>query len=124
MDAEGQAGPGRPGREGMSTLVTLDEAKDHAKPGAAKSDPELQRILDAAEATILDYVGSTAYWREQLALWTAETVPRFVHHAILIQFAEFDRFRGDDLDGPARIGTDLAPVIVALLSRTRDPVLA
>jgi len=111
-------------------LVTLAEAKDHllitTAPGAP-GDADLQRKLDAAEATILDYIGSTTYWRTLAATWTAATVPRFVYAAILLQVAEFDRFRGDDPEGTGPLrepGADLSPAVIGLLRRTRDPVLA
>lgn len=116
------------------SLVTLPEVKDHLRipvivgdPG----DPDLTQKLDAAEATILDYIGTTAYWRDVVATWTDPTAPvdppAFVRSAILLQVGELWRFRGDDLESesPARDPNDeLSPAIVALLRRTRDPVIA
>lgn len=110
-------------------LVSLQQAKDHIRDTSAEGsagDADLILKLDAAEATVLDYVGSTAYWRTIAATWTYGTVPPFVRMAILLQFAEFWRFRGDDLgsQGPARdVGFDLSPSVRALLNRTRDPVV-
>ena len=45
--------------------------------------------------------------------------------AILLQFAELNRFRGDDVDKDVAPQTDgnLSPQITNLLRRFRDPVL-
>lgn len=113
----------------VPSFVSLQQAKDHIRDTSAagdSSDPDLLLKLEAAEATILDYIGSTTYWRTVRDAWTNATVPTFVRSAILLQFSELWRFRGDDVAGqvPSReSGQDLSPAIVALLRRTRDPVV-
>jgi hypothetical protein len=71
---------------------------------------------------VLDYVGSTAYWRAVAATWTDATVPAYVHAAILLQLADLFTWRGDDVPKEAR--GEMAPGVEQLLRRTRDPVLA
>ena len=110
-------------------LVTLTEAKAHLRittPDGDPGDADVQAKLDAAEATILDYCNTAAYWRGITATWTPETVPRYVHAAILLQLGELDRFRGDDLEGagpPRETGEDVSPAVRSLLRRTHDAVL-
>lgn len=108
-------------------LVTLQEAKIHLRVTDDAQNEDVYLKLTAAEATILNYINTTATWRTASALWTAATVPAFVHAAILLQLGELHRFRGDDLQGqgpPRDAGQDFQPVITNLLRRTRDPVVA
>lgn len=114
----------------MSTLVTLAEAKTHLKitdPDGSAVDTDLQFKLDAAEAAILNYIGSTAFWLAVIVEWDASTVPVYVKQAILLQVGEFWRGRGDDPESPPRDASleakDFRPEIVGLLRRTRDPVV-
>lgn len=113
-----------------AVLVTLAEAKTHLRITTAEGHPgdvDIQAKLDAAEAIILDYCNTTAWWRDITVTWTPENVPRQVHAAILLQLGELDRFRGDDVEGegpPRDENADLSPPIIGLLRRTRDPVIA
>lgn len=112
-----------------ATLVTLAAVKVHQRlPAAAgPDDTDLQETLDAAEASILSYIGTTETWRTAAALWTDATIPADVKHAILLKFSELWRFRGDDLhdEGPALTpDQDQSPAVTSLLRRWRDPVLA
>jgi Phage gp6-like head-tail connector protein len=114
----------------MSTLVTLTEGKSHLKitdPDGSAVDADVQFKLDAAEAAILDYIGSTAFWEAVIVEWDASTVPVHVKQAILLQLGEYWRGRGDDLESPPRDASleakDFSPAIVGLLRRTRDPVV-
>jgi hypothetical protein len=113
----------------VPSFVSLQQAKDHIRDttaAGASSDADLLLKLDAAEAAILDYIGATAYWATVRDGWTNATVPAFVRAAILLQFAELCRFRGDDEAGqvpPRDPAQDFSPTIVALLRRTRDPVV-
>lgn len=111
-------------------FVTLAQAKAHLYiPIIAGDprDPDLTAKLDAAEATILDYIGRTAAGQLRVDEWIAAVppaAPAFVLHAILLQFGELCRYRGDDLDTPKRDEyQDLLPPIVSLLRRVCDPVL-
>lgn len=113
----------------VAYLVTLKQAKDHIGETSvvgSSRDEDLLDKLAAAQAVVLDYCNTTAYWRAIVETWTETTVPVFVKQAILIQFAEFWRFRGDDIAGQTPLreaGHDLSPVVEALLRRTRDPVV-
>jgi hypothetical protein len=111
----------------MATLVTMDQARAHillppfATGSPASEDENDQRLkLDAAEAIILDYLDTRAD-----VTWTAETVPTLVKAAILIQFAELVRFRGDEQkgEGPEQTDGNLSPSVTNILRRFRDPVL-
>jgi hypothetical protein len=119
-------GPGPPAAQ----LVTLQQAKDHLNittPAGDPDDADLTLKLAAAEALVLDYCGSTAYWRDITATWTSATVPMQVQAAILFQCADLFRFRGDDTrtDQPDRTdGYDLSQAVRDLLRRLRDPVVA
>ena len=114
----------------LPALVTLDQAKQHlhiVMPAGDPDEPDLQLKLAQAQAIIIDYCNTTTYWRALTATWTSATVPEPVTAAILLELGELWRFRGDDLhdEGPPHeAGLDLSPVIVSLLRRTRDPVLA
>jgi hypothetical protein len=117
-----------------ATLVTLTQAKLHLRETGTASDVDIQQKLDHAEALILDYIGSTDTWRTTIAGWLADptTTPPVVTAAILVQLGELDRFRGDDETDalPSRLrarnesSDDLSVLVVELLRRTRDPVLA
>jgi hypothetical protein len=99
-------------------MVTLQQAKDHmgitTAPGDL-SDAMLQLKLDAAEAIVLNYIKNDAPDPSPLLL-----------AAILLQFGELHRFRGDDVEGqgPAQTDGDLSPVVTNILRRYRDPALA
>jgi hypothetical protein len=100
-------------------LVTLATAKTHLRLDGTADDADVTLKLDAAEATILDYI------TEPDPAWTAATVPPVIAAAILLQLGELYHFRGDD---PAhamdRAAGDLAPGVAALLRRYRDPAMA
>jgi hypothetical protein len=114
----------------MVDLVTLAQAKDHLRITTVLGDPsdaDLDLKRAQAQAIILEYCTTTAHWREVALTWDATTVPFAVQAAILLELGELWRFRGDDRadEGPAATdGFDLAPAIRALLTRSRDPVLA
>ena len=110
------------------TLVTLDEGKAHlgiTTPPLHVDDPMLQLKLDAAQQFVAHYVGRTAAGLALVATWTGpDATPFEIKAAILILFAEFWRFRGDDPDGPQRwADTDAPPVVLGLLRRYGGPVL-
>ena len=106
-------------------IVTSQQAIDHLKLPIVlgASDPQEADVvakLAAAEAIILDYLKVTdvAIWSDpQLALLSA---------AILLQFGELWRYRGDDPESDAAPTTagDLSPTITNLLRRMRHPALA
>jgi len=109
-----------------AVLITVAQALAHLRmPG---TDPDAELKMAQAEAAVLRYCNTTAYWQAQTPNWIdPSSVPPDVQAAILIQLGELYRFRGDDLEGegPARnldYG-DLAPAVMSLLRRWRDPVV-
>lgn len=111
----------------MELLVSMNEARAHIllpplKSGSPSTDYDKDQALKlaAAQETILEYLGSQAD-----PDWDAESVPQRVKAAILMQFAELNRFRGDDTDKDVAPQSDgyLSPQITNLLRRLRDPVL-
>lgn len=109
-------------------FLTATMAKAHLlRPDLPDDDPDLLQKLEAAEASIMVYINTTAHWREVTAGWvTASACPVDVRHAMLLKVAEMFRFRGDDLadEQPGQDEhSDMSPEIVRLLRRWRDPVL-
>lgn len=112
-------------------FLTLDQAKAHLRIPVVANDPgdgDLAWKVASAEATILDYVSVSPAGRARVADWTSAvppTAPTFVVAAMLLQLGELWRFRGDDLETPARDASQvLAAPIVSLLRRVADPVIA
>lgn len=111
-------------------LIDLSQAQRHLRLPVGVSSPmtngelDVQEKLDQATALIVQYLerpDDTA-WTAEMAAWTVQNVPGPVAAAILIQLAELYRFRGDDGEGPKREAGYLAPTVVALLKRYRDPI--
>jgi hypothetical protein len=106
-------------------IVTTQQAIDHLKLPivVGASDPQEADVvakLAAADAIVLDYIKAApdAVWTDaQLAILSA---------AILLQFGELWRYRGDDPDTDAAPTTagDLSPTITNLLRRMRTPAIA
>jgi hypothetical protein len=108
----------------MATLVTIEQAIAHLKLPVSGGSPadiddrdDVQLKLDQAEAYVLNFYG-------QDTDWTAQTVPLWIQAAILRQFGELYRFRGDDdeKDAPKHENGYPSPGIRALINR--DPPLA
>jgi hypothetical protein len=112
----------------MADLVTIVQAEQHLRltPGVEEDDLELK--ISMASAIVLDYLSrpSDVDWQATINGWTPATVPKPVQAAVLLQLGELFRFRGDD-DAkamPDREHGYLAPGVVSLLYRYRDPALA
>ena len=128
----------------LQELVTLDQAKAHLRlpileavspaPPPTADDEDLQMKLLAAHEIVFDYltqrISDSDSWEAVVDSWTAETAPRRVIAAILVQFTDLYRFRGDDSEEYARGSAykrqegALNPAVVALLYRLRDPALS
>jgi hypothetical protein len=105
-------------------FVTLDQAKRRLRLPAT-DDVDLQDLIDQAEAHVIDWCSKTPRSKAIVDAWTPDTVPKTVVLAILVQTGEFDRFRGDDVDGPARQeGEELAVTVRELLRAYHDPGVA
>ena len=108
----------------MAMFVTLDQAKRRLRL-LVTDDVDLQDLIDQAEAHILEWCSTTPRAKAIADAWTPETVPKTVVLAILVQTGEFDRFRGDDVDGPVRQeGEELSITVRELLRAYHDPAVA
>lgn len=121
----------------MQDLVTLRQAKAHLNLPADVSvgDADIKLKLAVAHDLVADYLkqrrddDSGVAWAATVDAWTAETAPPRVLQAVLLQFADLYRFRGDDdqigwSSNQARGQGELAQGVTALLYRLRDPAIA
>lgn len=108
-------------------IVSLEQAKAHIRRPDSDEDDDLALKLVQAHGLVLDYIAraSDDDWTATMQAWTDETAPPAVQAAVLRQFAELARFRGDDEDDRgAGDGTDLSPRVKQLLRMYRTPVIA
>ena len=116
----------------LQEFVTLVQAKTHLRlpdyDSPSAEDDDLQIKLYVAHEVVMDYltqrVSDGDAWETTVDAWTAATVPKRVIAAILEQTAYLYRFRGDDTDEPNRAQGQLAPGVVMLLYRLRDPAVS
>ena len=114
----------------LQEFVTLDQAKSHLKLSLDNDaeDDDLQLKLLVAHEVVMDYVNQRVSgadeWDATITAWTAETVPKRVIAAILEQFADLYRNRGDDVVTTRQELGTLAPGVVRLLYRLRDPAVS
>lgn len=109
----------------MPDVVTLEDAKAHLRITSDQDDFDLsEKLLDATQIVIDYLTRRDATWNATMEAWTADTVPRSVRAAILVQLGELTRKRGDDptLEPVTPVG--LSPTVMALLMRYRDPGVA
>jgi len=115
----------------LQEFVTLEQAKQHLKLSldVDTEDEDLQLKLYIAHALVMNYVtqriDDADDWSETVAAWDADTVPWEVKGAVLTQFGELYRNRGDDSErrNEQPMGT-LCPDVVKLLYRLRDPAVS
>ena len=115
----------------MEILVDLKTAKRSLKLplDVTAEDKDLQLKLDVAHEVIEDYIKQRrdaddgVTWAAEVDAWDADSAPKRVVQAIVLQFADLYRFRGDDVESRQQ-PDDLAPGVRALLKRLRDPALA
>ena len=115
----------------LQELVTLEQAKSHLKLSLDidTEDEDLQLKLFIAHEVVMDYLtqrlDDADAWAATVQAWTADTAPKRVIGAILVQFGELYRSRGDDVDRRETqpLGT-LCPDVVKLLYRLRDPAVS
>lgn len=107
-------------------IVSLAQAKLHARITGNLEDDQLRLYLRQAHGLVLDYVvrPTDQAHIDELQTWDDESAPAAVQAAIMRQFAELARFRGDDEDVSKVDGLDLSPRIKQLLRMYRDPALA
>lgn len=108
-------------------IASLDQAKQHLRLGTSTDeDDDLALKLRHAHALVLDYVadGKDDDEVEVMEAWDDETAPAAVQAAILRQFGDLVRFRGDDADDKGADGNFLSPRVKQLLLLYRKPALA
>ena len=110
----------------MPEVITLAEAKRHLRITHADEDVDISDKLEAATQVIIDYLSRRdATWNATMDAWTAETIPKSVRAAILVQLGELTAKRGDeDPIAPTPQPVSLSPTVMALLMRYRDPGVA
>lgn len=115
------------------TLVTLQEVKGHLRLTTADGSPgeaDLTLKTEGAEAAVLRWVRKSGFGSTNAEAWTdATSTPADVKAAVLLMLTDLWRFRGDDVgaaiySAPRNPGEDLPPVVIGLLRRYTDPVLA
>lgn len=107
-------------------LFDLDQAKLHLKVKHDEADDDIEMKLSMAHGIIEDYIQrNDPDWAAEVEAWDDETAPAQVKAAVLFQLEELWRFRGGHPEGqiPKREHGFLHPHVVALLHRTRDPVV-
>lgn len=109
-------------------IVTLAQAKQHLRITTDAENQDLADKLADAHGLVLDYVASAkgADYEAVMLTWDDESAPRAIRAAILRQFGDLVRFRGND-DDPAEVrvdGSTISPRVRQLLRMYRDPALA
>lgn len=108
-------------------IVSLDQAKQHLRlPTTSDEDEDLTLKLRQAHGLVFDYIARSAdtAWTATMLAWDDSTAPAAVQAAVLRQFGDLVRFRGDDEDTNKVDGTDLSPRVKQLLRMYRTPVIA
>lgn len=110
-------------------IVTLAQAKAHARITSDAENPDLEDKLVDAHGAVLDYVadGKSEDYVTAMEAWDDESAPRVVRAAILRTFADMVRFRGNDDDSSeAKVDGNfaLSPRARHLLRLYRSPALA
>ena len=122
----------------IPTLVTLDQARAHLHMNAATGSPDpdaadLQLKIDAATQLVCEYIADRnpidQAWIDTIEAWGTGSPPLapppLIQAAVLFQFGELMRFRGDDPEGPARDPySHLSLFAENILRRYHDPVVA
>jgi len=109
----------------VALFVTLDQVKARLRITSTADDADVQSMAYQAEAQIVGWCSTTTRTKAIADTWDETTVPQVVVAAILVQTGEFYRFRGDDLEGPARQDPEELHVLVRELLRAyHDPGIA
>lgn len=109
-------------------IVNLEQAKAHARITSSDEDDDLTLKLRQAHALVLDYVADSRDddFIATMQTWDDTSAPAAVQAAIMRQFADLARFRGDDdverVD--VEIGNFLSPRVKQLLLLYRTPTIA
>lgn len=111
-------------------IIDLDTAKLHVRKTSSETEEDdiLELYLAQAHGLVLDYVANARDddFVATMLTWDSDTAPKAVQAAILRQFAELRRYRGDDetADETKVDGNFLSPRVKQLLNLYHDPTLA
>lgn len=123
----------------LQELVTLDQLKQHLKLplDVDTEDDDLSLKLSVAHEMVMDYltqrISDSDAWEATVDAWTADTAPKRVMAAILVQAAHLYRFRGDDgaNSGGGQWKAEVQgeyggmnPFVITMLYRFRDPAIS
>ena len=123
----------------IPTVVTLEQARAHLNMSApvgspAPDDADLQMKIDAATELVCEYISdrnpADPAWIAEIESWgvtgsPVSLAPAVIQMAVLLQFGELVRFRGDDTANPTRHpASHLASMVEGILKRYHDPTLA
>lgn len=123
----------------IPTVVTLEQARSHLNMPASMGSPDpadadLQLKIDAATQLVCEHISdrhpADPAWIAEIEAWgltgsPAVPPPALIQAAVLFQFGELVRFRGDDPEGPLRDPySSLSPSVEGMLRRYHDPTLA
>lgn len=106
----------------MTSLVSLQEAKDQVVVTQPEYDVEVYRMAELATGIVIDYIGPNDPVTLAARGWDESTVPDSVKAAILQLVANLWAHRGDE-EQAASID-DLPPRVRGWLNRYREPVVA
>jgi len=108
-------------------IVDLDLAKLHIRKTDQETEEDdlLEIYLAQAHGLVLDYIARPTDndWTATMLAWDAYTAPPAIKAAILRQFADLRRFRGDDDTDQKFDAGFLSPRVKQLLLMYRDPVI-
>ena len=123
----------------IPVVVTLDQARSHLNMPASMGSPDpadvdLQLKIDAATQLVCEHImdrqPADPAWIAEIESWGATgspvvAPPALIQAAVLFQFGELVRFRGDDAEGPIRDPySHLSRFVEGILRRYHDPTLA
>ena len=124
----------------VPVVVTLDQARAHLNMPASVGSPidpvdaDLQLKIDAATQLVCEHLGdrnpADPAWIAEIESWGVAgspvvAPPALIQAAVLFQFGELVRFRGDDAEGPIRDPySHLSRFVEGILRRYHDPTLA
>jgi len=123
----------------IPTVVTLEQARSHLNmpPSMGSPDPadaDLQIKIDAATQLVCEYIAdrnpADLVWIAEIESWGVAgspvvAPPALIQAAVLFQFGELVRFRGDEREGPLRDPySSLSPFVESILRRYHDLVVA
>lgn len=96
------------------SVVTLEEAREQCEVIGTAHDAKLQRMIDAAEAYVANYLNRSLEPWEDDETSSETAVPEDVKHAILLYVDWFFNQRGAFVEGKAVAPNPAAEALLAL----------